>query len=158
MPLIFQSMIYRTDLHSNRDVLYLFGDNEERRGLGGQAAEMRGERNAHGIRVKKAPSMDKWALWTDEDYERVVPLIKADLEKPYRYIGCGRTVVVPLAGLGTERAALEYAAPKILDYLVMKLGTLRELGEQIRRDQEAEWVGPRELADQGQAPQPDYTL
>ena len=53
-------IVYRTDkvitrdkIKENPDVLYLFGDNLLRKGLGGQAKEMRGEPNTLGIVSKK---------------------------------------------------------------------------------------------------------
>ena len=48
--------ISRAYVRANRDKLFLFGDNLERRGFGGQAAAMRGEPNAVGIPTKKKPS------------------------------------------------------------------------------------------------------
>lgn len=133
MPIIFQSVILRRDLHANRRNLYLFGDNEERKGLGGQAGEMRGEPNAHGIRTKKAPSYDKWAMWDDEDFERIILLIKEDFEKPYRFISDGRTVVVPTARFGTGRGDLPDRAPRIFAYIERKIEILVELGESIEK-------------------------
>ena len=136
MPLIFQHMIFRRDLRANRDHLYLFGDNEERKGLGGQAGEMRGEPNAHGIRVKRAPSWERWAFWTDEDFDRVCLLIKEDFEKPYRWINAGKIVVVPERGLGTERGALHTDAPRILEFINEKITLLHRIGEELVKDQE----------------------
>lgn len=49
MPLLFQNTIRRAHLRANPKNLYLFGDNEQRRGLGGLARECRGEPNAVGI-------------------------------------------------------------------------------------------------------------
>ena len=53
-------IVYRTDkvitrdkIKENPDVLYLFGDKLLRKGLGGQAKEMRGEPNTLGIVSKK---------------------------------------------------------------------------------------------------------
>ena len=40
MLVIRQKMIYRQDLGENTDILYVFGDNLERYGYGGQAKEM----------------------------------------------------------------------------------------------------------------------
>lgn len=45
--------ISRAYVRANRDKLFLFGDNLERRGFGGQAAAMRAEPNAVGIPTKK---------------------------------------------------------------------------------------------------------
>ena len=56
----FQERITRADLRANPDTLYVFGDNMRRRGMGGQAAEMRGEPNAVGIPTKWRPSRTEW--------------------------------------------------------------------------------------------------
>ena len=47
--------ITREYVRANPDKIFLFGDNLEQRGLGGQAAAMRGEPNAVGIPTKKRP-------------------------------------------------------------------------------------------------------
>jgi hypothetical protein len=60
--------IYREDLRNNPDFMFLFGDNLQRTGLGGQAKEMRGEFNAIGIATKKSPSLSDDAFFTDEEY------------------------------------------------------------------------------------------
>lgn len=135
MPVVFQQTILRSDLHANRDYLYLFGDNEERRGLGGQAEQMRGEPNAHGIRTKKAPSMEAWALWTDEDYDRVVELIREDFEKPYRWITAGKVIVIPAVRFGTQRADLHINAPRVLAFINEKVDLLVAIGAEIIKDQ-----------------------
>jgi len=134
MPVVFQQMIYRADLRRNPTHLYLFGDNEERRGMGGQAAEMRGEPNAHGIRVKKAPTRDRWALWFDEDFDRACLLIKEDFEKPYKWISNGKTVVIPSAGIGTDRAELQHIAPRIYEFILHKINILQKIGEDQTTD------------------------
>jgi hypothetical protein len=63
MPVLRQKWITRDDLRANPNVLYLFGDNERREGLGGQAKEMRGEPNAIGVRTKASPSKHETAFW-----------------------------------------------------------------------------------------------
>ena len=55
MPVIYQKRICRDDLRRNPNAVYIFGDNEARTGLGGQAREMRGEPNAMGIATKRSP-------------------------------------------------------------------------------------------------------
>jgi hypothetical protein len=44
MPILYQHRIYRMDLIANPNILYVFGDNTKRVGMGGQAGEMRGVR------------------------------------------------------------------------------------------------------------------
>ena len=67
---IYQHRIFRKDLKNNPTVLYLFGDNRLRKGLGGQAREMRGEPNALGIRTKKVPNNHPLSFLSDDEYEK----------------------------------------------------------------------------------------
>lgn len=115
--MIFQEWIVRADLRANPDRLYLFGDNERREGLGGQAREMRGEPNALGIATKRAPSMQPWALWTDADFKRCAAIIDRDVVRALEHAAAGGIVVCPKAGLGTDRAKLPTNAPRIYQYL-----------------------------------------
>ena len=57
MPVVKQKWITRDDLKRNPEHLFAFGDNMARRGLGGQAKEMRGEPNAVGVPTKWEPTM-----------------------------------------------------------------------------------------------------
>ncbi|KKL05458.1 hypothetical protein LCGC14_2605850, partial [marine sediment metagenome] len=54
----YRDHITRQMLRDEPDTLFVFGDNMQRRGLGGQAFAMRGEPNAVGIPTKIFPSMD----------------------------------------------------------------------------------------------------
>lgn len=105
--------ITREMLRSNPEILFVFGDNLIRRGLGGQAKEMRGEPNAVGIATKRLPSMGKGAFFTDEDFESwknfseeafILLRIRASQEK---------LIIWPMQGIGTGFARLRSKAPKI---------------------------------------------
>lgn len=67
--------ITREMVQANRHKIFLFGDNLLRRGLGGQAREMRGERNAVGIPVKNRPSMTEGSFFSDVHYRSNVTVI-----------------------------------------------------------------------------------
>lgn len=121
MPIIHQFDITRDDLHKNRGVLYVFGDNLTNKGLGGQAKEMRGEPNAVGIPTKKRPSMEEGSFFSDADFDAVVPLMSARFERIIRHLEKGGIVVIPAAGLGTQRAELAKRAPKINAFLTDQL-------------------------------------
>lgn len=112
MPLMFQKMIHRADLQANPDRLYVFGDNLQRWGKGGQAEEMRGEPNAIGIVTKKAPRRDDDAYMTDAEFEANLAAMKADFEKVWAALRAGTEVVFPTARLGSDRAELETRAPR----------------------------------------------
>lgn len=125
MPLIFQSRIYRADLRANPNVLYVFGDNQERWGRGGQAAEMRGEPNAVGIATLKAPG----AFWTDGDAERQRAVIDADMQPLLDALKVGRIVIFPLDGIGTGLADLERRSPTTFAHLQQRVAELKQAGE-----------------------------
>lgn len=111
MPVVFQKFIKRQDLRANRDKIYVFGDNVQRIGFGGQAREMRNEPNAIGIVTKWAPSNDSVAFFDDTSACRV--LVERDLLKVQQELDRGKTVVVPADGIGTGLARLPYVAPKL---------------------------------------------
>lgn len=117
MPLIYQTNIVRADLKANRNVLYVFGDNMDERGLGGQAAEMRGEPNAVGIPTKHAPNMSDDAFFSDADFDRVIPVIDAKIRKLESWLLSGGVVIMSAAGIGTDRAKLAEKAPAIFNYI-----------------------------------------
>lgn len=123
-----QSEITRQDLRSNPDKVYLFGDNLERKGLGGQAKSMRGEPNAIGIPTKKKPSMTGDSFMSDADYDSNIKAI----DEAFARIPQGKTIVIPKAGIGTGLAKLQEKAPKTFEYLQNKLNSLK--GETIAQE------------------------
>lgn len=124
MPAIRQHRVHRADLRANRHALYLFGDNEQRLGMGGQAGEMRGEPNAVGVRTKREPHNGDAAFWSDADFDRQRALIDEDLAAAFAHARDGGLVVVPLDGLGTGLSELHIRAPRTLEYLEKKLSLL----------------------------------
>ncbi|RZK42741.1 MAG: hypothetical protein EOO57_00740 [Hymenobacter sp.] len=117
LMVIKQKMIYRQDLQQNPDKIYLFGDNEERRGLGGQAIQMRGEPNAVGVRTKRRPRLKESDFWTDETFDSNCRLIEEDLAPVRQHLAAGGTVIMPEDGIGTGLAQLAERAPKTYVYL-----------------------------------------
>jgi hypothetical protein len=110
-------MIYRDELQANLDTLYVFGDNYERRGLGGQAKEMRGEPNAVGVRTKMRASHDADAYMTDETLLQNISDIWEDFSLVIEHLENGGYVVYPLDGIGTGLANLHENAPKTLRFI-----------------------------------------
>lgn len=117
--------ITREYVRENRDKLFLFGDNLERRGFGGQAAAMRGEPNAIGIPTKMSPSYRDDAFFSDEEFEQnKVPIDAAFAEIMNAVTDSIRVIVIPSGGLGTGRAQLERRAPRTFAYLQKRLTEL----------------------------------
>jgi hypothetical protein len=119
----------RADLRAHPSWLYLFGDNQEHRGSGGQAAEARGEPNAVGVPTKRAPGRSPGDYWSDADLERNIAAIEEALNRVEAAIRAGRTIVAPAAGLGTGLAMLPARAPQTFGHLTRRLDELRRLAE-----------------------------
>ena len=127
MGIIYSDLILRAEVRANPNTIYLFGDNIERRGFGGQAKEMRGEPNALGIAVKFSPGRDSEAYLSDDQslllmwqdvFERDMILVSERLRK-------GKDIVMPSGGIGTGRAMVAKKAPKcweIISYNFTYLG------------------------------------
>ncbi len=128
MPILTQHRIYRKDLRANPDVLYLFGDNVERRGYGGQAAEMRGEPNAVGIPTKNRPDMAVSSFFSDQSFEFNVRIMDLALEPVREHLSRGGVVILPSDGLGTGLSEMEARCPHTFTELVVMLGALMDLG------------------------------
>lgn len=97
MPLLFQQMIYRADVQRNPHALYVFGDNLQEMGLGGQAVELRGEPNSVGLPTKRAPRWDRSAFFSDADLQEVKSVALPRLRRLYAHLRIGGIVVWPAA-------------------------------------------------------------
>ncbi len=106
----YRDYITRTMLRTEPDVLFVFGDNLQRRGLGGQAKEMRGENNAIGIPTKAAPNMTEAAFLSDGDFDRWARQSGYEICLLLAHEG---KIVWPAAGIGTGLAQLRKHAPTI---------------------------------------------
>lgn len=122
MPVLFQKIVKREDLRRNPQVLYVFGDNVQRIGLGGQAGEMRREVNAVGVVTKYSPRD-----YFGEDPAEVATqnrMIDQDMKPLFEKVSRGGIVVWPADGIGTGLADLPRVAPSTFAYLNQKLAAL----------------------------------
>lgn len=120
-------LITRKYVRENTHKLFLFGDNLEHKGYGGQAAAMRGEPNAIGIPTKRSPSYTDGAFFTDEEYEQNKAAIdSAFITLAEAATGPIQVVVIPTDGLGTGRAQLRKRAPRTFAYLENRLAAVSE--------------------------------
>jgi hypothetical protein len=115
MPVLFMSSITREFVRSHQTWLFVFGDNLEKKGLGGQAREMRGEPNAVGIATKRSPSMNSDAFFSDSDIHNVIVMdaIKNSFRILESHLLSGGVVVIPKNGVGGGLANLPVNAPLI---------------------------------------------
>ena len=106
----YRKNITRAMLKAERDTLFVFGDNFQEVGLGGQAKEMRGEPNAVGIPTKRKPTMTASAFLSDADSMEWAERADVALRRLFDHRGL---IVWPLYGIGTGRARLYTKAPRI---------------------------------------------
>lgn len=98
----------RERLQSEPDALFVFGDNVQRVGFGGQAAACRGEPNTIGVATLFAPGR----FYTPQDPSALLA-VTTDLGLVANALAFGRTVYAPLDGLGTGLARLPQSAPEL---------------------------------------------
>ena len=122
----FMDFITRDYVQANPDKIFVFGDNVEREGLGGQAKEMRGEPNVIGIVTKYSPDTTPESYFKDSDFDKIKKLIDADVNQIIQKIKEGKTIVFPKMGIGTGLAQLDFKAPKTFSYLKNLLSALRD--------------------------------
>lgn len=117
--------ILREHIKSNPEILFVFGDNDERKGLGGMAKEFRGEPNTVGIRTKRKPTTENDAYYSDFDYDENCNKIDEDcaeiLSRSKNYVA----VFIP-EGIGTGLSKLPERAPRTYGFLVEHLEKLTE--------------------------------
>jgi DNA polymerase elongation subunit (family B) len=97
----YMNFITRDVMKANPHKVFIFGDNDERYGMGGQAKEMRGEPNAIGIRTKAKASHDETAYYTDLTFDQNKQKILLDIKNVMDQMKKGKTVVIPSSGIGT---------------------------------------------------------
>jgi hypothetical protein len=115
--IVYQHRIYRVDLRANPNVLYVFGDNLWRAGMGGQAGEMRGEPNAIGVATKKAPHAGFDAFFNDDEYEANIAGINRDYAPALTHHLKGGVIVVPRDGIGTGLSQMPQRCPRTFSML-----------------------------------------
>lgn len=96
-------------LLSNKDKLFVFGDNMSRWGKKGQAV-IRDSSNAFGVATKRYPSMENASFFSDQEDEMYIMI--SDLRKLYR-AGEHQTIVFPSMGIGTGLSDMRNRSPLI---------------------------------------------
>jgi len=121
--------ITRDIIQQNPDVIFVFGDNDLRRGKGGQAYSARGEKNVLGIRTKKKPATTEDSYYTDKEFEQNKKKIIEDVLRVKRAIDEGKKVYL-FPKIGEGRAELQRRAPKTYAFLKKALDTLKKYAAQ----------------------------
>lgn len=112
MSVKYLDWVTRDMLRAEPDAIFVFGDNANRVGLGGQAKEMRGEPNALGVATLYSPGQ-----FYDHRTKYPLGIVAADLAKVATHIFNGVTVYVPRDGLGTGLARLPEHAPALANLI-----------------------------------------
>jgi hypothetical protein len=112
----FQGFWKPTTCFKNKKCLFIYGDNDVNKGLGGQAV-IRHCENALGIPTKKFPSYNTNSYYSDEEYKlnkhKINIAIRQIFEESKKY----NVIYFPEDGLGTGLANLPKNAPRTLKYL-----------------------------------------
>jgi len=117
MKIIYRFYITRQYVRDHPEFLFVFGDNDERKGFGGLAKEVRGEPNSIGIRVKKYPSLYDNSFYKDSNFSEQSLKILCDIEQVKERSKNYNAIVFPSNGIGTGLADLKNKSPKTWVYL-----------------------------------------
>lgn len=113
-------LITRDIVKRNKDILFIFGDNDLRYGLGGFAKACRSEPNSLGIRVKKKPDMTEDSFYIDAELEENKVKIDEDFNKLKQEYKHYSAAYIP-DGIGAGLARMPEKAPKTYNYLRLKI-------------------------------------
>jgi len=110
-------------VRENPDHLFIFGDNDIKKGKKGQAI-IRDEPNALGIPTKKFPSYSEKAYYSDFELEQNIKNIDKAIELIILELPKYKKLVLPTDGFGTGLADLQNKAPNTFIYLNNKIKEL----------------------------------
>ena len=131
--LIYKKRISREDIRSTFPThIYLFGDNMERVGMGGQAYSMRGEPNSFGVPTKWKPDSRESSYFSDGDFLAVKNAIRFPVYIATAWIFDGKTLVIPADGLGTGLSELPVRAPKIYRFIQRQIANLAKVAITVK--------------------------
>lgn len=133
--LIYKKRISREDIRSTFPThIYLFGDNMQRVGMGGQAYSMRGEPNSFGVPTKWAPDSRESSYFSDGDFPAIANAINFPFSIAFAWLRLGATVVAPADGLGTGLSELPTRAPQIYNYIEYRLALLAKNATTVKHE------------------------
>jgi len=117
----------REEVAKQTTKMFLFGDNTHDRTVTKHVpkstqAVIRGLPNAIGIDTKKDRGWTAQSFFSDNDYSVFVKHVDDVMQ---RVKASGKIIVLPADGIGTGKAKLKEKAPKLFDYLTMKLNELK---------------------------------
>jgi len=113
------------DLYENPKSIFLFGDNDIKRGKKGQSI-IRDLDNAFGIPTKKFPSYNPEAYYSDTIFSYCKGKLDIAFENLEKLLKNNQyeSISIPFDGIGTGLARLKEKAPETNKYLLEKLDNL----------------------------------
>ncbi len=123
MPVLLQSSINQHDISINQDTIYVYLDNEQKKGGSDYALLMRNYSNTVGLVVKEKPSNAQKSYWSDGIFPSKKEILDEGLQKIHRHLRKGGIVVLTCDWSDDEN--LEKYSYKTYDYLLESIGTLR---------------------------------
>ena len=117
--------ITRKYIREHPEKVFVFGDNMNRFGFGGQAKEARGEKNTIGIPTKWYPNNREESFFTDEEFSTVLERI----DEAFRLIDKSKKEgkeIVFFPHIGEGLAQLDKRAPKIYKYIKERIESYSE--------------------------------
>lgn len=126
--IIFKGYWTIDDVKKMSDYLFVFGDNDIKKGKKGQAI-IRDEHNTIGIPTKKIPNYSLSSYYYDDEYENNIKKINVAFNKIIEIINTKKYkgIVLPEDGIGTGLAKLNENAPKTLEYINKKIEELKTI-------------------------------
>lgn len=123
----FKGFWTREQVMKEVDKVFLFGDNTNDRVNtkyipSSTQAVIRGLNNAIGIDTKKDRGTSPTSYFTNTDFEVFKKQVDQVIEQAKQ---SGKTIVIPVDGIGTGKAMLKERAPKLFDYLQQELNKLK---------------------------------
>jgi len=116
-------VITRKFIRDHRNTIFVFGDNVEGGGYGGQAKEARGEPNAWGLPTKWRPDNRNDSFFTDGGFKETKHYIDECFRGILYFKRRGHEIVFfPRIGMGL--ADLQNRAPKTLAYIRKKIKSI----------------------------------
>ena len=110
----------REHCRTNPTTLFIFGDNLQRYGEGGQAI-IRRQTNTIGLATKKKPENSEESYFTDIEYEENCKIIEEDIQRIKEYSKDYKSVAFAQFGLGTGLSDMPRKCPKTFCYLTIRL-------------------------------------
>lgn len=105
------------DIAENPNMIFVFGDNLQRRGKGGQAI-IRDIFNTIGLVSKKEPTNAELAFFYDHEYGQNCYYINNDVQRIKAIAQANEmTIVLAAGGYGTGLAMLDKTAPRTFSYM-----------------------------------------